>query len=142
MRFGRLNVVEPSPDPYVSPIMEYSVAYVSRLTAEPSHNSQPSGRVFAEKAATTPKSSPSGCTEPFVLGCFPCVDKWFHGQSRRLYGGTVAVDGRTVRSIKSNSTVYWAGTHNIPLTIICGLSSSKSTRSTSCGCSNGPYNVR
>ena len=80
VRLGKLNVVEPSPEPYVVPITENSAAYVSRLTAEPLHNNQPSGNVlFPENAATAPTSSPSGCTEPFVQGCFPCVNEGLHG---------------------------------------------------------------
>ena len=45
-RFGRLNVVEPSPEPYFVPITAKRFAYVVRLTAAPLHSSQPSGTVW------------------------------------------------------------------------------------------------
>lgn len=45
-RSGRLNVVVPSPVPYVVPISSNSVEYVVRDTAEPSHSRNPLGAVL------------------------------------------------------------------------------------------------
>jgi len=42
---GRLNVVEPLPAPYSVPIAANSLAYVVRLTADPSRTIQPVGAV-------------------------------------------------------------------------------------------------
>ena len=93
-RLGRLNVVEPLPEPYVVPITLNSAAYVSRLTAAPLHNNQPSGKaLFPEKEATAPTSSPSDCADPFIQGGFPCVNEGLHGQGWGLYCCAVTVDG-------------------------------------------------
>ena len=43
VKFGKLNVVEPSPAPYLSPIKRYKALYVVRETAVPSQVKKPVG---------------------------------------------------------------------------------------------------
>lgn len=67
-------------------------AYVVLLTADPSQRSQPVGRELLENAATVPISSPSGCAEPFIYGCFARINERLHGQCRRLDSSGIAID--------------------------------------------------
>lgn len=79
-RLGRLNVVEPLPEPYVVPITLNSAAYVSRLTAAPLHNNQPSGKaLFPEKEATAPTSSPSDGSYPKFFTDNSGINSELHG---------------------------------------------------------------
>ena len=48
VKFGRLNVVEPSPAPYLSPIKRYKALYVERDLAVPSQVKKPDGGVADE----------------------------------------------------------------------------------------------
>lgn len=57
---GMLNVVLPSPAPYVVPIAERSAAYVVRDTAEPSQMSQPVGAALPANCAMAPEGTPCG----------------------------------------------------------------------------------
>ena len=57
-KLGRVNVVEPSPLPYVVPITAKRFAYVVLETFWPLHGSQPSGGVVAWKNAIMPVGHP------------------------------------------------------------------------------------
>ena len=54
LRLGKLNVVLPSPEPYVVPITSNKFWYCVLLTAWPSHSKNPSGIALPAYGNTTP----------------------------------------------------------------------------------------
>jgi hypothetical protein len=77
-RSGKLNVVEPSPAPYVVPTMANSAAYVDLDTAAPEHRSHPEGAVDPAYGETTPDGTPTtpptaDCTNSVVAICVVLV---------------------------------------------------------------------
>jgi hypothetical protein len=65
--FGKLKVVDPSPVPYVVPIAENSAEYVVLLTAEPSHNNHPAGKISATYIIMVPEDNPELTTEMYAF---------------------------------------------------------------------------